>query len=50
MEWYSTGEFTKEDIDCLKKSKQIIERGNTAEIKRKSDGTMVVYEVKKEKK
>ena len=35
------------DVKVMESIKRIIERGNNAEVKRKKDGTLVVYEVKK---
>ncbi len=38
------GENDKKIIESIKK---IVDRGNNAEVKRKRDGSLVVYEVKK---
>lgn len=38
------GENDKKILESIKK---IVARGNNAEVKRKSDGSLVVYEVKK---
>ena len=35
------------DIRILKKIKAILKRGNNAEVRQKTDGTLTVYEVKK---
>ena len=37
----------KEDIRILDAIKKIVNKGSNAEVKRKKDGTLVVYEVKK---
>lgn len=36
--------FTDDEINCLMKIKKVLEKGKTAVIKRKTDGTMIVYE------
>lgn len=38
------GDKDKKILDAIKR---IVERGNNAEVKRKKDGSLVVYEVKK---
>lgn len=35
------------DAKLLRKVKRIIDRGNNAEVKKKKDGSVAVYEVKK---
>lgn len=37
------------DLELLKKLKEISSKGNNAEVKQNKDGTWVVYEVKKDK-
>lgn len=38
------GENDKKILEAIKK---IVNKGNNAEVKRKKDGTLVVYEIKK---
>lgn len=38
------------DIECMKKIRKILENGNSAEVKKKTTGELVVYEVRKNKR
>ena len=40
-------EISADDDELLKKIKRVVERGNHAEVKRQTDGSLKVYEVTK---
>ena len=42
-----SGLVNETDVKIIHKLNRILERGNNAEVKRKKDGTVAVYEVKK---
>lgn len=41
------GSVDEMDVKILRKVKRILDRGNNAEIKKRKDGSVTVYEVKK---
>lgn len=42
--------MTEKDVHLVEECKRIVEKGNSAEVKKSKDGSWVVYEVKKERK
>lgn len=46
----SSYQVTKEDLSVIQTVHSIISRNNSAEIKKKATGGLVVYEIKKEKR
>lgn len=43
----SKGAVTNEDTVTMRKIRNILNRGNSAEVKRKKDGSLAIMEVKK---
>lgn len=42
--------MTDKDIKLVEECRRIVDRGNSAEIKKAKDGSWVIYEVKKERR
>ncbi|MBQ7644981.1 MAG: hypothetical protein IJS84_08155 [Spirochaetales bacterium] len=42
--------MTYKDIRMVEECRRIVDRGNSAEVKKDKDGSWIIYEVKKERK